>query len=402
MHQHPVASVQPTRLLGIFAHPDDEVFCMGGTLAQWAEAGSETMIISATRGEAGQIQDARAAGRGTLGVVRERELRAACARLGVQHVVCLEYGDGTLADVDAASLAGHLAASIRDFQPDVVVTFGPDGGYGHPDHIAISRATTEACTIVARQDGWAPQLYYSAFPRQQALLCRRLAHWLTTRGTTFRGSAGFVRALALLAEEATLLGHADDAVEVQWFPAGFSIVEQGERGTSLYLIISGHTQVMQEDAHGTHHLRQPLGPGQFFGAEALARRGTHEASVVASDTVTCLVLSNQARTAFAGRGEDAHLGGTISGANDGGDGARDRLIRLDVSAYLDHKVAALAAHGTQFAIAPEMLPLAPVWQLMGQEYFERVTLATPPGTQCAAGADDKLWLEAQPLLAMPA
>jgi len=58
------------RLLGVFAHPDDEVFCVGGTLAQWAEAGCETMIISATRGEAGQIQDAKAASRGTLGAVR--------------------------------------------------------------------------------------------------------------------------------------------------------------------------------------------------------------------------------------------------------------------------------------------------------------------------------------------
>jgi LmbE family N-acetylglucosaminyl deacetylase len=402
MQRQPTASVQPMRLLGVFAHPDDEVFCLGGTLAQWAEAGGETMIMSATRGEAGQIQDARAARRDTLGVVREQELRAACARLGVGRVECLDYGDGTLAEVDAATLAGQVAASIRDFQPDVVVTFGSDGGYGHPDHIAISVATTEACRLVAREDGWAPQLYYSVFPRQHGWLSHSLAHWLTTRGTSFHGSAGFVRALALLADEATLLGHADDSVEVQWFPADFSIVEQGERGNSLYLIVSGHATVIHEDARGLRHLRQPLGPGQFFGAEALALRGMHDASVVASDTVTCLVLSNRTPTAFAGRGADAHLGGATIGAVDGESGEWDELIRMDIAAYLDHKVAALAAHRTQFAVEPEMFPLAPLWQLMGREYFKRVTLAIPTGIQHTDGADEALWLDAQPVLAIPA
>src|SRR5258706_16298538 len=223
MQYQRVANAPSRRLLGVFAHPDDEVFCVGGTLAQWAAAGGETMILCATRGEAGQIQDARAATRSTLGIVREHELRAACSQLGVQHVECLDYGDGTLAEVDAATLASHIATYIRAFQPDVVVTFGPDGGYGHPDHIAISQATTEGCQVVAREDGWSPQLYYSVFPRQHGWLCHRLAHWLTTtHGTTFRASPGSVRALALLAQETTLLGQADDAVQVQWFPAGFS------------------------------------------------------------------------------------------------------------------------------------------------------------------------------------
>jgi LmbE family N-acetylglucosaminyl deacetylase len=390
------------RLLGVFAHPDDEVFCVGGTLAQWAEAGCETMIISATRGEAGQIQDARTASRGALGAVREQELRAACAWLGVQRVECLDYGDGALAEVGQATLAGHVATFIRDFQPDVVVTFGPDGGYGHPDHIAISRATTQACQLVAREDGWTPQLYYSAFPRQHGVLCYRLAYWLTTRGAPFRGSARFVRALALLAEEATLLGHTDEMVEVQWFPAGFSMVEEGEQGNSLYLIISGHAMIIHEDARGTRHPRQRLGPGEFFGAEAMARRSKQDASVVALDTVTCLVLSHQVSTAFAGRGEDAALGGFTRDATDDDGAEHDGLVRMDISAHLDHKVAALAAHRTQFAIEPEILPLAPVWQLLSQEYFEPVPLATATGIQHAEGADNTLWLDAQPLLALHA
>lgn len=402
MHRQFAASAQPMRLLGVFAHPDDEVFCLGGTLVQWAEAGYETMIISATRGEAGQIQDARVASRGTLGAVRKQELRAACARLGVRRVECLDYGDGTLAEVDGTTLAGRVATYIRDFQPDVVVTFGPDGGYGHPDHIAISVATTRACQLVAGEDGWVPQLYYSAFPKQHGLLCHRLAYWLTTRGTPFHGSARFVRSLALLADEAALLGYTDDTVEVQWFPADFAMVEQGERGNSLYLIISGHATVMQEDADGTRHPRQGLGPGEFFGAEALAHHCRQEASVVACDTVTCLVLSHQAPTAFAGRGEDARLGGVTIGATDDDSGEQYGLIRMDISAHLDHKVAALAAHSTQFAIGPEMRSLAQVWQLLGQEYFEPVPLTTSTSIQYARGVDDTLWLDAQPLLALPA
>src|SRR4051812_11703839 len=88
----------PLRVLGVFAHPDDESFCAGGTFAKYAAAGPEIMVVSATRGVAGQIRAARAATRRTLGLVRERELRMACAQLGVQHVVCLNYGDGTLQD----------------------------------------------------------------------------------------------------------------------------------------------------------------------------------------------------------------------------------------------------------------------------------------------------------------
>jgi hypothetical protein len=234
------------------------------------------------------------------------------------------------------------------------------------------------------------------------MLCHRLAHWLTTRHTPFRGSTRFVRALALLADEAVLLGHTDDTVEVTWFPAAFSMVEQGERGNSLYLIISGHATVMHEDASGTCHARQRLGPGEFFGMQALALRGRQEASVVALDTVTCLVLSHQAPTAFEGRGQAASSRGVTTGARVANGEEQDGLIRRDISAYLEHKVTALAAHVTQFAIAPEMLPLAPVWQLLGQEYFEPVPLATAPGTRDARAADAPLWLDVQPLLAVPA
>lgn len=402
MSPYPMAAGRHSRMMGVFAHPDDEVFCAGGMLAQWAEAGHETMIVSATRGEAGQIQDADAATRRTLGTVREEELRAACAQLGVQGVECLDYRDGMLQEVDEEALARDIATYIRDFEPEIVVTFGSDGGYGHPDHIAISKATTRACEIIAGETGRAPHLYYSVFPRQHRLLCHRLARWLAARGSSFRGSAAFVRALALLADEASALGYTDDAVEVQWYPAGFSIVEQGERGTSLYLIISGQTQVVHEDTHGTQQVRQSLGPGQFFGDAALSRHQEQDCSVVATETTTCLVLSAQTPTLFAGRGSDAHLGGTPLGVDAGGEQARSKLIRIDVSACLDHKIAALAAHRTQFAIEPEMFPVAQVWELMGQEYFEPVALSTSADNLSTDITDALLWQDARQVMAVPA
>jgi LmbE family N-acetylglucosaminyl deacetylase len=135
------------RILCVYAHPDDETFCSGGTLARYAVRGSEIMVISATRGQAGQIQDVKAATRRTLGDVREQELRRACHHLGVQHVVCWDYMDGTLKDVESAVLIGDVVAAIRRFRPEIVITFDPTGGYGHPDHIAISHATTRACAL---------------------------------------------------------------------------------------------------------------------------------------------------------------------------------------------------------------------------------------------------------------
>src|SRR5688572_20798735 len=118
------------RILGVFAHPDDEVFVAGGTLARYAAEGAEVMVVSATRGQAGQIREARRATRRTLGAVREAELRAACAILGVHHVQCLDYMDGTLREAPIDTLVGDIARVMRDFQPHVVITFGEDGAYG--------------------------------------------------------------------------------------------------------------------------------------------------------------------------------------------------------------------------------------------------------------------------------
>ena len=384
MTLHPITNGGPSRLLCVFAHPDDEVFCVGETLARWVASGGEAMVFSATRGEAGQIQDAHAATRQTLGAVREQELREACARLGVERVECLDYSDGRLSEVGEMRLAYDVAARIRDFAPDVVVTFGPDGGYGHPDHVTISAATTRACELVAREDGHAPLLYYSEFPDQRRLLCHDLAHWLSGHGARFHGSAAFVRALALLADEATMLRYADDTVETQWFPAGFAMVEQGEAATGLYLIISGHAKVVREDTDDGHQASESLGPGQFFGQHALASGLPQQFSVVATETVTCLVLSAQAPTLSDGRGAGAHLGSP--GGGDEENAYERTSFPRDESAFLRRKVAALAAHRTQFAFEATMLPATLLRSLLGVEYFEYVAYSGQrAGANGAAG-----------------
>ena len=311
----------PQRLLGVFAHPDDETFCAGGTFASAVAHGAEVMVVSVTRGEAGQIRSAGTATRQTLACVREQELQHACQRLGVQHGSCLDYTDGTLKDVDQEVLIEDIVGILRSFRPDVVITFGSDGGYGHPDHIAISAATTAACLrsgdthqfpkqIAA---GLAPhrpeQLYHSLFPHRPQLLLEQLVKWLVQPGKRFRGNLDFVYALLLLCEEASLLHYSRDHFDVRWYPTGFSIVEQGEAADSLYLILSGSVDIIREAADGTRQVLARLGPGSFFGEEGLAYQRPRNAHVVATESVTCLVLSPEAPMAFLGRGEDAHLTG---------------------------------------------------------------------------------------------
>ena len=99
------ASSQPRlRVLGIFAHPDDETICVGGTLAKYASTGADIRVVSLTKGEAGQIRDASAATRATLRAVRETELAAAGKELGLTETRCLDHPDGGLAHIDGHGL----------------------------------------------------------------------------------------------------------------------------------------------------------------------------------------------------------------------------------------------------------------------------------------------------------
>jgi LmbE family N-acetylglucosaminyl deacetylase len=391
---------QPMRILGIFAHPDDESFCAGGTLASYVASGAKVMVVSATQGEAGQIRSVGAATRRTLGRVREEEFQRACQRLGVQHAVCLNYSDGMLQEVDQKVLIREIVEIIRTFRPDVVITFGHDGGYGHPDHIAISTATTMACAQSGEYNqfpeqlvaGLLPhrpaQLYHSHFPQQHQLLFEQLAHWLVQRKTRFRGTPEFAYMLSLLCEEATLLRYSSDHFDVNWYPKGFSIIEQREHSHSLYLILSGTADAIREDLDGTQHVLTRLEAGAFFGEEGVAYQKPYNAHVVAVENVTCLVFSPKAPTAFQGRGEDAHLTGCARNFEQDEEYSVRVTTCFDVRSYCQQKIEAIAAHHSQFPIVSDLLPLAIFQELMGREYFVSIPLFSEvePGLRASQAA----------------
>jgi N-acetyl-1-D-myo-inositol-2-amino-2-deoxy-alpha-D-glucopyranoside deacetylase len=161
-------------LLCLYAHPDDEQLGTG-TSCLLARRDIPVTVLSATRGDAGEISDPALATRETLGAVRTRELEQACAIAGLQPPILLDYRDGRLGQADPAELRDALVGLIRRLRPRVVVTFDPLGGYGHPDHIAVHKAAVAAATIAADAD-YRPQLggahavdklYFSAFPRSR-------------------------------------------------------------------------------------------------------------------------------------------------------------------------------------------------------------------------------------------
>jgi LmbE family N-acetylglucosaminyl deacetylase len=141
--------------MAVLAHPDDESLGVGGTLAKYAAEGVDVFLLTATRGERGgycgyRPGDSHHPGPAALANIREAELRAAASALGVRDVALLDYGDSQLAAADPPRAIADIVGHLRRARPDVVITFGPDGAYGHPDHIAISQFTTAA--IVAAAD----------------------------------------------------------------------------------------------------------------------------------------------------------------------------------------------------------------------------------------------------------
>lgn len=172
-------------LMAIYAHPDDEAFGTGGTIARYASEGVKVYLVSATRGEVGEISDPTLATPETLGCVREDELRCAAETMGVAQLVFLDYRDsgmsGTPENQDprafinapAEEVVPCLVGLIRDLRPEVIVTFEPNGGYGHPDHIAIHKHTVAAfhaaadpaCYPEAGAPWQVKRLFYTAIPR---------------------------------------------------------------------------------------------------------------------------------------------------------------------------------------------------------------------------------------------
>jgi LmbE family N-acetylglucosaminyl deacetylase len=351
------------RLLGLFAHPDDEVFCLGGTIARAGAAGAETAIVSLTRGEAGEIRDSAAATRRTLGATRAKELGASAAALGVGSAQCLDLGDGKLARMPYAELVAEISAILIDADPDVVITFADDGGFGHPDHVLSSRATLSAVDGLARR----PRVLQARFPAQDRLLLDLLVDWLTSEPERFVGTTGFANALRLFADGSSMLGFAADHLHVQWFPAGSFVIEQGEPPNELFCILSGSVDIVVEDVNGDLRQVDTAGPGAFVGQDGLATNRPRNAHVIAHDDVTCFVLAPRGRDLAAGRGAGATS--SWSSAAPTADRSGPIAFAVDVSAALEAKIAALVAHRSQYALDAELLPRQVLAPLLGTEYF---------------------------------
>lgn len=138
------------RLLVVFAHPDDESMGMGGTLAKYAAEGVETHLVCATRGERGWFgAEEQNPGLRALGQLREKELENAIRELGMNGLYFLDYIDGEVDQVDHTEAIEKIATHIRRVMPQVVVTFPPDGNYGHPDHVAVGQFTSAAVVLAA-------------------------------------------------------------------------------------------------------------------------------------------------------------------------------------------------------------------------------------------------------------
>lgn len=131
-------------ILGVWAHPDDEAYLMGGVMALAADAGQPVACVTATLGDAGETADPERWPRSELREIRQRELARCLEILGVRDHECLDLPDGRLADLDPAEPVRRITASIQRVRPDTVITFGPDGMTGHPDHTTVSRWTSAA------------------------------------------------------------------------------------------------------------------------------------------------------------------------------------------------------------------------------------------------------------------
>jgi LmbE family N-acetylglucosaminyl deacetylase len=177
--------MQKKTLLAVLAHPDDETFGTGGTLAYYASKGVDVYLVCATRGEVGEVEPEMLKGFGSIGELREHELRCAAEYLGLKNVYFLDFRDSgmegspenhhpqALAAADLDTVAAKVVYYMRLLKPQVVVTFDPVGGYMHPDHIAIHKATVrafhasgDAAQFPMDLPPYQPsRLFYHTFPR---------------------------------------------------------------------------------------------------------------------------------------------------------------------------------------------------------------------------------------------
>ncbi len=156
-------------LLAVLAHPDDETFRCGGMLALLARQAVRVQVLTASRGQAGSCGDPPLCRPESLGMVREAELRCACAALGLEPPILLDYQDGALERVSETEAVNQVMAVVQELRPQVLLTWPPDGLSGHPDHVAVSRWTTLVFEQAARLGPEVPAaLYHLVLPRSIA------------------------------------------------------------------------------------------------------------------------------------------------------------------------------------------------------------------------------------------
>ena len=147
------------RLGCVFAHPDDETFSSGGTIAKLAASETHIDLFCATDGDAGKTSGIPVSSRAELGARRRSELAAAARILGIASLSTPGHGDGVLREVDPDRLVAEIVFFLRRYRPDVVLTFGPEGApTQHRDHRAISRAATAAFFLAPLRTEYADQL----------------------------------------------------------------------------------------------------------------------------------------------------------------------------------------------------------------------------------------------------
>ena len=225
-------------VLAVFAHPDDESLACGGLLAWCAALGARVSVCCATAGEAGPAAGAEggvAFGRASLGGIRLRELQDAADVLGVTDLVVLDYEDAMLPWTDAEPLEADIRSTIRRLRPDVVVTFGDDGLYGHPDHIAIHERTTAAVAALGAE---APLLYYDTMPRGR--MRALVSHVTSTLARDGRDLPAPLRVLGI--DEPDAFG--------ALAPSPTLVVETGRFAVTKLAAIKCHGTQLEHDALG--------------------------------------------------------------------------------------------------------------------------------------------------------
>ena len=182
------------RVLAVFAHPDDEGFGCGGTLAMLVSRGARVTLVCATNGDVGEISDPSLATAETLAQVRQEELRNAMRITGVPDVRFLGYRDSGMAGTEdnnhphslyqaqPESVISRLVRVIGEIDPRVVLTHAPTGGYGHPDHVAVYDLTTTAFHRATGANGPVPK---PSFPRKRESI-ERLLYYVCFPRSAFR------------------------------------------------------------------------------------------------------------------------------------------------------------------------------------------------------------------------